>query len=349
MQIKARAPGLPPGHMEYTGTTQSNEKAILHLFRKNTQPPAFNKVGLDELVGLGDKPFWLDVEGLHDTQTIEQLAQQFEIHPLIMEDLVNTVQRPKLEMYDNYLFLVLQIPIAVEGDSLEAQQISFLLSKNRLFTFREVNNDPFTAARDRLKRGGGRLAKNGLDYLAYALLDNLLDNCSLVFQGLEDQVENLEIELDAMTEPDEVLLAQIHRFRKQIISSNRTIRPLRDICGELFKSSRYGFEKSTKVYLRDVYDHAIRLCDILESTRERLKDMVDLYLSYLSHHTNRVMQTFTMLGGIFIPLTFVAGVYGMNFTNMPELSWKYGYPFALGIMGCGGIGIYLFLRFKKWL
>jgi magnesium transporter len=296
---------------------------------------------------------WLNVEGVHDIEVIRRLGDHFGLHPLLQEDIVNTEQRPKLEDYGDYLFLVLRMlyeqPSTEDDDLVEidSEQVSLVLGTDLVITFLEDPQDVFEPVRNRIRENRGRVRKSGADYLAYALMDVIVDNYFIVLERFSDLAESLEVAV--MGDPDPTTLPAIQQMKRAMIQVRRTIWPLRDVVSALLRGESRLIKKATVVYLRDVYDHLVRVVDIVETYREMVGGLMDIYLSTLSNRMNEVMKVLTIIATIFIPLTFIAGVYGMNFDNIPELHWRHGYWYVWGLMLVSGVLLLLFFRRKKWL
>jgi magnesium transporter len=299
----------------------------------------------------GNTVTWINVEGVHDPAVIERIGSVFGLHPLVMEDVMNTEQRPKLEDYGEYLYIVVRMLYERPGDDedtmeIDSEQVSLIVGPNVLFTFLEDPGDVFDPVRKRIRENRGRVRKNGADYLAYALIDVIVDNYFAVLERFGDLTEDLE--QDVMGSPTTETLQSIQHMKRAMIQVRRAIWPLRDVVSVLLRGDSPLIKKTTAVYLRDVYDHVVRVVDIVETHREMLAGLMDIYLSNVSNRMNQVMKVLTVIATIFIPLTFIAGVYGMNFTNIPELHWRYGYWYAWCVMLVVGLVMLLYFRRKKW-
>lgn len=291
---------------------------------------------------------WINIEGVHHLETIEKLGQVYGIHPLTLEDIVNTEQRPKIEEYANYLFVVLKASgCADPKDQLGVQQISLILRPGLVISFEEQAGELLDAVKNRIRSGKGKIRKAGSDYLAYCLIDAIVDRYFNVLERLGEEIELLQEEL--IRKPARTTLQEIHRMKREMISFRRSVWPLREAVGSLLRGESAIIEKTTLVYLRDVYDHLIHVIDSVEIYRETLAGMMDLYLSSISNRMNEVMKVLTVIATIFMPLTFIAGVYGMNFKYMPELDWPWGYPAVLLLMSAVAVCMLIFFRRKKWI
>jgi magnesium transporter len=291
---------------------------------------------------------WINIDGLHDIDIIDKIGRHFGIHPLTMEDIVNTGHRPKAEDFEDYDYIVLKM-LAYDEDKnhITAEQVSFILGPHYLISFQETEGDVFNFVRERIRKAKGRIRKSGCDYLVYALIDAIVDHYFLVLEKVSDKIELLEEDLlgDTQTET----LQSIHHLKREMIFFRKQVWPLRDILGTLMKDETSLIRETTQIFIRDLYDHTIQVMDTIESFRDVLSGLQDLYLSTLSNRMNEVMKVLTIMATIFIPLTFIAGIYGMNFEYMPELKWHLAYP-ALWILL---IAIFVFMIFwfkrKKWL
>jgi magnesium transporter len=294
---------------------------------------------------------WVNVEGLGDVETLRELGELFGLHRLSLEDVVNVHQRAKVDEYPDHQFIVARMPDT--GDSLGTEQVSFFLGERFLLTFQEKSGDCFDPIRDRIRGGQGRIRRSGPDYLAYALLDSVID---AYFPVLEKHGERLEsIEDEILSDPDSRTISRIHQIKRDLLNLRRIMWPQRGAVNALIRGESGLVTQETRVHLRDCYDHTIQLMDLLESYRELGSALMDLYLSIASNRMNEVMKVLTVIATIFIPLTFIAGIYGMNFDNeaspwnMPELNWYFGYPFCMGIMAVVALALVYFFWRKKWL
>jgi len=303
----------------------------------------------EECYSFRDRPAvtWINIDGLHQVEAIAKIGQHFGLHPLVLEDIVNTEQRPKLEDYGKYIFMVAKMLSYDDTQGMiQTEQISLVLSSNFVLTFQEGSEDDFAPVRERIKSPNGRLRNMGADYLLYTLIDAVVDNYFIVLDKIGEKVEELEEIL--LTQFAHAHVHKIHDLRREMILARKSIWPLREAITVLARQETALIKEATAVYLRDVYDHTVRLSDTVESNRDLLSVMMDIYLTSLSNRMNEVMKTLTIISTIFMPLTFIAGVYGMNFDHMPELRWPWGYPVVLGGMLVLGIGMVFFFKKKKW-
>jgi magnesium transporter len=291
---------------------------------------------------------WINVDGLHDIGIVERLGALFDIHPLTMEDILNTNQRPKYENLGHHLFVVLgMIYLAPESGEVIAEQVSLVVGSNFVISFQEAPGDVFDAVRDRIRNGKGKIRKMAPDYLAYALVDAIVDGYFPVIESLGEDIETTEETL--VTDPQAKTLKTIYRLRSEMIFLRRSIWPLREMVAAMERDDSPLIQPTTQRFLRDVYDHVIHVIDTIDAYRELVTGMLDTYLSSVSNRMNEVMKVLTIISTIFIPLTFIAGIYGMNFQHMPELGWRWAYPVVLGLMLCVGALMALYFRRKRWL
>jgi len=294
---------------------------------------------------------WVHVEGHPDEQTLRDLGTSFGIHVLALEDVVNTGQRPKVELFDSQLFVVMALPRFVDG-RVEVHQVSLILTDNFLVSFCDTDFSTFAPVIKRLQDGNGRLRTLGVDFLFYSLLDIAVDQGFPILEEFGLQLEDLEVQI--LKEADGATLEQIHTLKRELILLRRMLWPQREVINKLLRDEYPQIRPATHVYLRDCYDHTIQIMDLLETYREMTSSMLDIYLSSVSNRTNEVMRVLTVIATIFIPLTFIAGIYGMNFDrqagpwNMPELYWPYGYVFAWAIMLVVVVIMLLYFRRQKW-
>jgi magnesium transporter len=311
---------------------------------------------VEELFEYRDSPSvtWINVEGLHDVALIEAIGSHFGFHPLALEDVLNCGQRPKLEDYGTYHFLIMRSLIYSEarGETLDTEQISFFLSGNYVITFQEIAGDSFEAVRERIRRGKGLIRKANPDYLTYALIDALIDEFFPVLEKFGEKIEALEAEL--LINPSRSTIQEVHRVKRELLLLRRTAWPERDVISAMQREESDVIHRDTQVFLRDCYDHTIQIIDMIETYRDLAAGMLDIYLSSVSNRMNEIMKVLTIISTIFIPLNFIAGVYGMNFhtdhpMNMPELDWPWGYPYALGLMATVAVLLVIYFQRKGWL
>ena len=288
---------------------------------------------------------WINIDGIHEVDVVEKLGKHFDLHPLSLEDILDTNQRPKFEDFEKYLFIVLKM--LSYGDEIEEEQVSLVLGENFVISFQERVGDVFEPIRDRIRNSKGRIRKSGADYLCYSLMDAVVDNYFSILERIGDKIESMEEKL--ISAPTQKTLQQIHKLKREMIILRKSIWPLRELINGLQRNESSLIGETTGIYLRDTYDHTIQVIDTVESLRDVVSGMLDIYLSSISNSMNAVMKVLTIIATIFIPLTFIAGIYGMNFRYMPELEWRWAYPLVLVVMGIVAIGMLIYFRKKKWL
>lgn len=343
------APGQPPGSMVYTGSRVDEPMRISLIDYDAASIREEPDVPVESCTVLKESPTvsWINVNGLNNTQAIEAIGTAFDIHPLVLEDILHTHQRPKLEDHGDCLFFVVRmLYMDPAGKEILSEQLSFILTGNCLISFQERAGDVFDGVRERIRNNHGRVRKMGADYLLYALLDSIVDNYFLVMENAGEQIESIEQTM--LERPDETLLTELYRMKREMLYIRKSVWPLREAVANLERGESPLLRKKTGAYLRDLYDHTVQVIDTVETFRDMLTGVQDLYLSSMGHKTNQVMQVLTIIATIFIPLTFVAGIYGMNFEYMPELGWKYSYPAIWLIMILIGAAMLAWFRRKKW-
>jgi len=291
---------------------------------------------------------WINVDGLHEIDVIEKIGVHFGIHPLVLEDILHTGQRTKAEEFENYIYIVIKMLVFDETvDHITAEQVSLILGPHFLISFQEKEGDVFDFVRERIRKARGRIRKSGCDYLAYALMDAVVDHYFVILEKLGDKIELLEEQL--LEEPTPRILEDIHHLKREMIFFRKQVWPLREVINSLIKDPSELIQETTHIFLRDVYDHTIQVIDTIESFRDLLSGLSDLYLSTVSNRMNEVMKFLTIIATIFIPLTFVAGIYGMNFEFMPELKWPWAYPALWLLLIMISASMLFWLRRKNWL
>ncbi|MDI6854681.1 MAG: magnesium/cobalt transporter CorA [Deltaproteobacteria bacterium] len=341
--------GLPPGSLVYVGDKAEKKfKATLVVYNQETYTEE-KLTSLEECLILPEarKITWLDVNGLQDVRNLEKLGECFSLHPLVVEDILNTNQRPKLEDYGDYLYLVLKmISHQEKAQEISSDQLSLIVGPHFVISLHENDEAIFDTIRERIK-SKGKIRRAGPDYLAYSLMDLVVDHYFVILEDLGETIEEMEEEL--VSRPDPQTVHQIHRLKRVMIILRRAVWPLREVLSQLERQESPLIQEGTSLYIKDVYDHIIQVIDTIETFRDMLSGMLDVYLSSVSNRLNEVMKVLTIIATIFIPLTFIAGIYGMNFKYMPELDWRWGYFVVLGFMGAVFLGMLLFFRKKKWI
>ena len=343
--------GLPPGSLVFTGD-QKVENISVDVIKYNgegVEEKTFPSI--DSALKMADdtdKVVWINVTGLHDLSVIEKFGEYYGLHKLTLEDILNVGQRPKFEEFDDYIYVVVKmLGLKSEGVAVESEQLSFILKGKTLISFQEKSGDVFEYIRKRLFAGKGNIRNRAGDYLLYALIDSIVDHYFLLIEKLGEELDQIEISL--FENPGEDILERIHVIKKEMLQIRRSVYPLREVVARLERSESPLILSGTRIFIRDVYDHSIHVIETLEILRDMASGMSDLYMSSLGNKMNNIMKVLTIIATIFIPLTFVAGVYGMNFENMPELEWEWGYYGILGFMLAIIIGMVYYFRVKKWL
>src|SRR5690554_6310602 len=341
--------GAPPGTLVHIGKHRPDSAAVQLI---NYGPDELHESVLEDLPNYrrdadGGRVAWLNVVGVSDAAVVEKLGALFELHPLVMEDILNTDQRPKVEDYQGYLYIVLRMLQFDQGrQQIHSEQLSLVLGPNFVLSFQERPGDVFEGVRERL-RAGRRIRFMRTDYLAYALLDAVVDHYFEMLEYIGEQVEALEDQIIASPGPD--TLAQIHHYKREMLLLRKSIWPLRELLSRLTRDDSPLIADETRLYLRDVHDHVIHVMDSIDTIRELLVSLLDLYLSNVSKRTNEIMKVLTIFASLFMPLTFIAGVYGMNFDVMPELRWPWGYPAVMLLMLVIVLSLLVYFRRRRWL
>jgi magnesium transporter len=347
---RSKKPGSTPGTLVYIGEKRDENAQVAVIDYSSDHYEEKKAASLEDCVPYMEKDSvtWINVSGIHDLSMIESLGKHFDLHPLVLEDIVDTEHRPKLDDYGEYLFIVLKMLHAPEDESaVQEEQVSLILAKGMVISLQEYEGDLFDPVRERLRKAKGRIRSRGSDYLAYALIDVIVDYYFHVFEKFEDRMELLQEWL--LSDPKPETLQKIHALKEETILIRKSVWPLREIVNGLSRGDSGLISKEVTVFLRDVYDHTIQVIDTVETTREMLSGMVDIYLSSMSNRMNEVMKVLTIISTIFIPLTFLTGIYGMNFKYMPELESQWGYPALGGVMIVVFISMIAYFKKKHWL
>ncbi|MDT0685670.1 magnesium/cobalt transporter CorA [Autumnicola psychrophila] len=339
-----------PGTMTYVGNKETKETLLEVIDYNKDHYQRYTSTSPEDAFKFEEEQntTWINIDGLNNTEEIEKLGKYYDLHPLIMEDIVNTGQRPKIDEYPEYLFIVAKM-LYYNGDgSINNEHLSIVVGKDYVLTFQEAGGDVFDGLRERIKIGKGRIRSNGADYLMFALLDAVIDNYFAVVDDISDKIELFEDRIfHARTEDNLVL--EIQELKRTILRIRRAVFPLREVVNRLLKVNHEIIEKKTESYIRDLHDHMIQISENIDLYREMIRSLLDMYMSTISNKMNEVMKVLTIMASIFIPLTFIAGIYGMNFEYMPELQWKYSYFVLWGIMLLLFIGMIFYFKRKKWL
>jgi magnesium transporter len=342
--------GLPPDTLVHIGEKRA-EKVRIRLM--NYHEGHFEERDLssvEECLPYKDKDSvtWINIDGIHQVDMVEKIGRHCGLHPLVLEDILNTNQRPKMEDYEDYLFIILKMISYDEAQRLlHVEQVSVVVGRRFVISFQESEGDVFESVRERLRKGKGRIRKGGPDYLAYALMDAVVDNYFLVLEKIGEDIEELEAEV--IDKPAPATVESIHNLKRELLFLRKSVWPLREAVAALEKGDSPLIQERTTVYLRDVYDHTIQVIDTIETFRDMVSGMMDVYLSSLSNRMNEVMKVLTVIATLFIPLTFIVGIYSMNFKVMPELEWRYGYGLVWVVMALVAFLMLFYFRKKKWL
>ncbi|MFN1834366.1 magnesium/cobalt transporter CorA [Balneola sp. MJW-20] len=350
-QHKARkAPGEAPGTLKFVGDKKTEEVTI-ELYDYDSEQYSFHDLSkIDDSKPYLDSPSktWINIKGLHDIEALKRIWTYFDLHPLIQEDILNTSQRSKIENYQNNIFFVIRMFNYIDEDEdLNVEQVSIVLGSNYVLSFQESDYPVFVPVVERIKKGAFRLRNEGPDYSAYALLDTIVDHYFHVLEKLGDEIEELEEKI--LENDDSSIPQQIHATRRKLIYFRKSVWPMRDSLNTLIRDESPFINEQNKVFYRDVYDHLVQIIDGVENYRDMVMGLLDMYMSHVSNKMNEVMKVLTIIATIFIPLTFVAGIYGMNFQYMPELSYTWAYPAVWVVMITITIVMILFFRRKDWL
>ncbi len=342
--------GLVPGTVVYTGNKSSGDLFIeVFDYDKNSyEEKELSKI--EEAFSFKDtEPVtWININGINHTEAIEKIGYHYKLHPLILEDIANTQQRPKIDEYDGYLFVVLKMLYFDLDGKLEIEHISFVLGSNYVISFQEADGDVFDAIRNRIRTGKGRVRSMGSDYLLYALMDAVVDNYFNLIEAMGEKIEELEDDLFE-EKPNDDITYDIQGQKREILKIRRAVFPLREVVNRIEKSDHPFITDKTQFYLRDLYDHIIQVSESIDIYREMIWGLMDMYMTTISNKMNEVMKVLTIITSIFIPLSFLAGIYGMNFEYIPELKFKYGYFVLWGVMIVIFFGLLYYFKRKKWL
>ncbi|MEO8439141.1 MAG: magnesium/cobalt transporter CorA [Spartobacteria bacterium] len=343
-------PGEAPGLLKLS-KDRPHESPIITMIEYGPDSLEERKnVSCDELLPHlnNDLVTWINIDGLGDVSVLRILGERFNLHPLALEDVLDTSQRPKVEQYDDYLFIVAKMIYLDAEDEIGGEQVSMFLGKSFLITLQEEpERDVFEPVRARIRSGKGRIRKAASDYLAYALLDSIIDHYYPVLESIGAEIDKIEDELIAnpLTRP----VGSLHEHKRTLTQIRRMVWPLRDVTNLLLHEEPGLIRPETKVYLRDCYDHSIQLMDLVETYRDVLSGLTEVHISSIGMRTNEIMRVLTVISSIFIPLTFIAGIYGMNFAHMPELARPWGYPTCLLLMLLVATGQILYFKRRRWL
>jgi magnesium transporter len=349
LKKSSKKAGLPPGTVVFVGEQKVEEIRITLIDYDENQYSEKEIKNIEDCFRYKDTPSvsWINIDGVHQVDIIEKLGDHFVLHPLLQEDVVNTQQRPKLDEFDDHLFIVLRMfCVNEEENELEAEQISFIVGANFVISFQERQGDVLEQVRERLRNGKGRIRKKGSDYLTYCLIDAIVDSYYTILETFGEHIESLQEEL--VSDPKREDLQIIQDLKRDMLFIRKSVWPLREVIGGLVRSESPLIKQDVLVYIRDVYDHVIQAIDTIETYRDMLSALLDIYLSSVGNRMNEVMKVLTIIATIFIPMTFLAGVYGMNFKYMPELGWRYAYLFFWIVVSVVLIVMIAYFKRKKW-
>lgn len=352
----AKKVGMPPGSLIHVGNVQEEDSRISVIDYNQVELVEPSVETVEELLKFREKDSntWVCLEGLKNVEITELIGQYFEIHPLVLEDILNTHQRPKFEEHKDYLYIVLK-GLALEQDdapdagnfTVNYEQISILVLNDFVFTFKEKKDDMFLPLIQRIRSSNGRVRSLGTDYLTYAILDTVVDQNFVLLDSMDETIDAIEAEL--LSNPTSETLAAIQRLKRELIDIRRSVAPLRELLAAILRSDSELIGEKTHIYFRDVYDHVLRITETTDSYREMLSSLLDIYVSSVSNKMNEIMKILTVFASIFIPLTFIAGIYGMNFEYMPELKWKWAYPALWVVFITIPVVSLVYFKKKKWL
>ncbi len=344
--------GQAPGSLVYTGLqpAEATRVSMTVVDYDSSEIEIRDIKALEECIPYRNKPTmtWINISGLHDISVIEKAGELFHVHPLVLEDILNVHQRQKIEDYEDYLFIVTKL---IDADSKNngaiIEQMSILVFNNLVITFLERRSSVFEPIFKRLSDKKSRIRRHGVDYFTYVLLDRVIDDYFIILDKYSEQIENLELELGE--HPSDATLEEIYSLKRSVIHLRKSAMPAREIAKSLLEEDYSYITDKIEPYLRDVHDHILQVVDIIDNFRDVLSGLVEAYNSAIAKRTNDVMKVLTIVATIFIPLTFLAGIYGMNFKYMPELEWRWGYFWLLGIMLLAVIGMLLYFKKKDWI
>jgi magnesium transporter len=347
---KSKKVGLPPGSIVHIGNKRDEKVKITIVNYSEAKFQEKEVKSVEECFPYKDKSTitWINIDGVHEIKVIEEIGKHFNLHPLILEDIVDTDQRPKIKDFGDYIFIILKMLYCdKKGNAIKVEQVSLILGKNYIISFQEREGDVFSFIRERIRNNIGRIRKLGADYLTYSLIDAIVDNYFIIIEKLDEEIENLEDKVIIQPNPSNV--QAIHKLKRDLIFLRKSVWPLREVISFLEKGESPLVLESTHIYLRDVYGHTIQVMDTVETLRDIISGILDIYLSSINTRMNEIMKMLTIIATIFIPLTFITGIYGMNFQYMPEIKWFWGYPVVLSIMVAIGIGMLIYFKRKKWM
>ncbi|RQD85454.1 magnesium and cobalt transport protein CorA [Methanosalsum natronophilum] len=340
--------GCPPGSLIHVGNKISEDVQISYIHYNKDYIIEKSAADIEEcLEHIKENTItWINVSGIHNTKIIEKIGHELGINSLTLEDILHTRQRPKIEEYDNYIYIVLK-KIYLVNEEINYEQLSLILGQNYVISFQESETGTLNPIKKRLHNNKSKIRVSTTDYLTYSLIDTVIDNYFIFLELIEDRIDNIEDEL--ISNPTHNVLKEIHDLKREMTLLLKSVWPLRDVISTMLRTESMLIHDSTKIYFHDLYDHTIQVIDTIQTFKEIVASMLDVYLSSISNKMNEIMKVLTIIATIFIPLTFIAGIYGMNFEYMPELGWKYGYPLVLSIMLLTILGMLSYFKIKKWI
>lgn len=341
--------GLPPGTLVHVGERKVEFMKVSVLQYKEDTYKEFEADCMETLTDKLERGWltWINVDGVHDAKVIEQIGALFQLDNLALEDIMNTSSRAKYEEFDGYIFMVVKDLYCTDDKNIHSEQISFILKDNLLITFQEEEGDVFNNVRSRIRMGSTKIRARGVDYLAYALIDAIIDNFFIVTEIFDRDLDVMEERLTVRSHKSQV--QEIQGMKRRFNVLRRAILPMREVVYSMYKTENAAIRKRTHIYLRDLYDHTTQVSDTLEQCRDKVSGLMSIYLSGTNTIMNNIMKTLTIVSTIFMALSLIAGIYGMNFKHMPETEWYYGYFFTLGAMAVVALLLFLYFRRKKWL
>jgi len=348
LRKKSKKVGLLPGSLIYTGKKEFGKVTIKIFDYNKTKFKEYTIDKIDTLSLLEKKSTvtWINICGVNNPEVIKEIGKYFKLHSLLLEDIMDTTHRPKIEHFPEHTFLILKY-FNHDHEKMDIQQISIIIGNNFIISFQENEQDIFAPIEERLKQNKGIIRNEQSDYLAYALIDLIIDRYFIILENMEDSLE--KIEKASISNPTSKILQKINKIKKEVIFLHKIIFSSRDIINNLIKIDSKFIKSSTKIYLSDVYDHSINILDTLDTFKSTVQGIIDIYFSSLNNKMNEIIKVLTIMTSVFIPLTFITGIYGMNFRNMPEIKWQYGYYFTLGLMFLIGIAMAILFKKKKWI
>jgi len=340
--------GCPPGSLIHVGNKISEDVQISYIHYNKDHIIEKSADDIEEcLEHIKENTItWINVSGIHNTKIIEKIGHELGINSLTLEDILHTRQRPKIEEYDNYIYIVLK-KIYLVNEEINYEQLSLILGQNYVISFQESETGTLNPIKKRLHNNKSKIRVSTTDYLTYSLIDTVIDNYFIFLELIEDRIDSIEDEL--ISNPTHNVLKEIHDLKREMTLLLKSVWPLRDVISTMLRTESMLIHDSTKIYFHDLYDHTIQVIDTIQTFKEIVASMLDVYLSSISNKMNEIMKVLTIIATIFIPLTFIAGIYGMNFEYMPELGWKYGYPLVLSIMLLTILGMLSYFKIKKWI